>query len=55
MNLQLNYHHLRYFWAVAREGGVTRASQKLHISQPTVSAQLRELEQALVFTLLGAR
>jgi LysR family transcriptional activator of nhaA len=43
----LNYHHLRYFWAVVREGGVTRASEKLHISQPTVSAQLRELEQAL--------
>ena len=43
----LNYHHLRYFWAVAREGGVTRASRRLHISQPTVSAQIRELEQAL--------
>lgn len=43
----LNYHHLRYFWAVAREGSVTRASEKLHISQPTVSAQIRELEQAL--------
>jgi len=43
----LNYHHLRYFWAVAKEGGVTRASEKLHISQPTVSAQIRELEQAL--------
>lgn len=43
----LNYHHLRYFWAVAREGSVTRASEKLHISQPTVSAQIRELEEAL--------
>lgn len=43
----LNYHHLRYFWAVAREGGVTRASRALNISQPTVSAQLRELEEAL--------
>src|SRR5512138_780029 len=43
----LNYHHLRYFWAVAREGGVTRASEKLNISQPTVSAQVRELEDAL--------
>lgn len=42
----LNYHHLRYFWAVAREGSVTRASEKLHISQPTVSAQVRELEEA---------
>jgi LysR family transcriptional activator of nhaA len=43
----LNFHHLRYFWAVAREGGVTRASERLNISQPTVSAQVRELEDAL--------
>jgi len=43
----LNYHHLRYFWAVAREGSVTRAARKLNISQPTVSAQIRELEEAL--------
>lgn len=52
----LNYHHLRYFWAAAREGSVTRASQKLNISQPTVSAQIRELEQALgekLFTRSG--
>src|SRR5262245_11994329 len=43
----LNYHHLRYFWAVVREGGVTRASAKLNISQPTVSAQVKSLEDAL--------
>jgi LysR family transcriptional regulator, transcriptional activator of nhaA len=43
----LNYHHLRYFWAAAREGGVVRASRRLRVSQPTVSAQIRELEQAL--------
>jgi len=43
----LNYHHLRYFWAAAREGSVTRASEKLHISQPAVSTQIRGLEQAL--------
>ena len=49
---QLNYHHLRYFWAVAREGSVTRASERLHISQPTVSAQIRELEGALGAKLL---
>jgi len=43
----LNYHHLRYFWAVVREGGITRASERLHVSQPAISAQLRELERNL--------
>lgn len=43
----LNYNHLKYFWAAAREGGVSRAGRRLNISQPTVSAQIRELEEAL--------
>lgn len=43
----LNYHHLRYFWAVAKEGSLRRASEKLHVSQPTISAQLRQLEEVL--------
>lgn len=43
----LNYHHLLYFWTVAREGSVTRASEVLHLSQPAVSAQLRTLERML--------
>ena len=43
----LNYHHLLYFWTVAREGGVSRAAAKLRLSQPTISAQIRLLEQAL--------
>jgi len=43
----LNYHHLHYFWVVAREGSVTRASELLHLSQPTVSGQIRDLEKAL--------
>jgi LysR family transcriptional activator of nhaA len=47
MNLQLNYHHLRYFLAVATEGGIKAASQRLHISPPTLSAQIRELEEYL--------
>jgi LysR family transcriptional activator of nhaA len=43
----LNYHHLRYFWAVAREGGVQRAAERLHVSAPSISAQISELEDAL--------
>lgn len=43
----LNYHHLRYFWAAVKEGGVTRASRKLNVTQPTVSGQIRELEQVI--------
>jgi LysR family transcriptional activator of nhaA len=43
----LNYHHLRYFWTVAREGGLTRAAAKLHVSQPTISAQIQALEGML--------
>jgi LysR family transcriptional activator of nhaA len=43
----LNYHHLLYFWMVAREGSVTKACEKLHLSQPTISAQLRQLEKSL--------
>lgn len=43
----LNYHHLYYFWVVAREESVTRASKSLKLSQPTVSAQIKSLEEAL--------
>lgn len=43
----LNYHHLRYFWAVAKEGGLGRAAQKLRVSQPAMSAQIRVLEEVL--------
>jgi len=48
-----NYHHLHQFWTVVREGGVTRASEKLHVSQPTVSTQIRDLEAALGEKLLA--
>ena len=51
----LNYHHLHYFWVVAREGGVTRASEVLHLSQPTVSGQIRELEKAMKAPLFAKR
>ena len=43
----LNYHHLLYFWTVARTGSVTRAAEELHLTQPAISAQLRTLERAL--------
>lgn len=43
----MNYHHLRYFWAVAKEGGLRKAAQKLHVSQPTISAQVQALEVVL--------
>jgi len=43
----LNYHHLLYFWTVVREGGISKAAQKLRLSQPTISAQIRQLEGVL--------
>lgn len=43
----LNYHHLLYFWMVAREGTILRAAEKLHIGQPAISTQLRSLEESL--------
>ena len=43
----LNYHHLLYFWTVAREGTIARAGEKLHLGQPAISTQLRQLEQSL--------
>ena len=50
---RLNYRHLRYFQAVAREGGVTAAAKVLHVSQPSVSAQIRSLEKALGYRLFN--
>lgn len=49
---ELDLRHLRYFWAVVREGGVTGAARRLHLTQPTVSAQLRKLERQLGARLL---
>ena len=43
----LNYHHLLYFWAVARYGSVARAGAELHLSQPTISGQVHRLEDVL--------
>jgi LysR family transcriptional regulator, transcriptional activator of nhaA len=43
----LNYHHLRYFWAVAKEGSLRQASEKLGVSEPSISAQIQALQEAL--------
>lgn len=43
----LNYRHLLYFWTVTQEGSVTRASKKLNVAQPTISAQLKKFERTL--------
>lgn len=44
---QLNFHHLFYFWRVAKLGHLTRAAEELHTSQSAVSAQIRQLEERL--------
>jgi LysR family transcriptional activator of nhaA len=52
----LNYHHLLYFWTVAHEGSVAKAAEQLRLAQPTVSGQIRALEEALgekLFTRSG--
>ncbi|MDF1739145.1 MAG: LysR family transcriptional regulator [Verrucomicrobiales bacterium] len=43
----LNFHHLRYFWTVARSGSVRGAAEELGVSQPSISAQIRLLEESL--------
>jgi len=43
----LNFHHLHYFWVVAKEGHLTRAARMLHVSQSALSSQIRQLETQL--------
>ena len=43
----LNYHHLRYFWAVAHEGKLTKAAERLNVSQSALSVQVKKLEEQL--------
>jgi len=43
----LNHQHLYYFWVAAKEGSIARACEKLHLAQPTVSAQIIQLEKFL--------
>jgi LysR family transcriptional regulator, transcriptional activator of nhaA len=53
-----SYQHLYYFWMVSKEGSIVNACKRLHLSQPTVSAQIRALEAALgepLFQRIGKR
>jgi LysR family transcriptional activator of nhaA len=50
---RLNYQHLLYFWAIVRTGSLTRASEELALSPPTISSQLRTLEERLGEKLLA--
>lgn len=55
---RLNYHHLRYFWAIAHAGSLTRAAGDLHLSQSAISVQLSQLERQLgqrLFERVGKR
>jgi LysR family transcriptional activator of nhaA len=52
---RLNYHHLHYFWAIAKEGNLTRAASRLHVSQSALSVQIRRLEEQLGQALFERR
>ena len=52
MSTTFNYKHLYYFWVVAKEGGVSKAAQRLDMAVQTISAQVRELERSLGYALL---
>lgn len=49
----LNYHHLHYFWAVAKEGNLTRAASLLYVSQSALSTQIKLLEEQLGYELFA--
>lgn len=54
----LNYNHLQYFWAVAREGSIAKASKSLHLTPQTISGQLKLLEESVgqpLFNRVGRR
>lgn len=48
---RLNYHHLQYFWHIVKVGSLTKAAEKLHISQSALSSQIKQLEESLDCTL----
>ena len=54
----LNYSHLQYFWAVAREGSIANAAESLHLTPQTISGQLKLLDEAVghpLFNRVGRR
>lgn len=51
MSAWMNYHHLYYFKTIAEEGTVSKAASKLRLGQPTLSAQLKQFEEAIGFQL----
>src|SRR4051794_33985032 len=53
MKNDINFRHLYYFWIVAKEGGVTRAAERLGLAVQTVGSQLSLLEQQLGKTLFA--
>ncbi len=52
---EINYRHLHHFWAVAHEGGLSRAAERLHLSQSVLSVQIRKLEERLGHALFERR
>lgn len=55
---RLNYHHLQYFWQVAKMGNLTKTAEKLHVSQSALSSQIKQLEESLdcqLFTRQGRK
>lgn len=55
VDMQLNYNHLRYFWAVAHEGNLTQTAVRLNLSQSALSLQIRKLEHQLGHALFERR
>jgi LysR family transcriptional activator of nhaA len=51
----LNYHHLRYFWAIANEGSLSQAARRLNVSPSSLSVQLKALEEQFAHALFERR
>lgn len=50
---KLNYHHLNYFWQVAKQGNLTKAAESLHVSQSALSSQISQLEHNMDVALFS--